>query len=151
MVLHERSGQEHFAISQTYQGRRPDELQVVGSFACAAAIIFDFSHSPSLREVCQHVFKETQRALRQDSVIPSFQLPTIMWELNDLRPVPRPKEVQQLEQQFSLSELLFAVNQYADGFQAMFVCDPIIYDANSVVDTIWTDWVAMWMPASEQS
>ena len=117
--LHARSGQDQFAINQTYLGRRPDQLGAVGSYSGSVAMEFAFDDETSLVSVCQHVFTQTMRTMAvSDRAVASATLESnVAYELNDVRPIPRPSAVPDLK--VLLCDLFFVVTEYAEGFDAM--------------------------------
>jgi acyl transferase domain-containing protein len=146
-LVHMQSGAARFAVSQTYLGRRLDQLREVGTFSCAAPMAFDFGAAPSLRETCRHVLAETQ-SMMQRKVIVARQDLTVRYELNDLRPKPMPTAVGGRLEGSSFvvpGALILLVNEYADGFVINTFCDLGVYDAAGV-----EAFVAKWVAALER-
>ena len=141
--LFECSGQHHFAVGQTYLGRRLDELHVVGSFSTGVPLVFDFSGKPSLRDTCEHVLRETQRAMGNEFLVQRQLNLTVCYELNDVRPIPRPAEQRREKTSVLLVGLFFLVNQHSNGFSAMVLYDVGKYDAEGV-ERLVEDWIHMW-------
>ena len=125
MHLRACSGQDHFAINQTYLGRRPGQLQAVGSYSGHVPMEFHFGDDSSLLSTCQHVFKETMRHMAApDIAIATATLESnVGYELNDVRPIPRPSSTHDDTLNVVLGDIFFLVNQYADGFLAMLSYD----------------------------
>ena len=147
-MLHEASEQQCFVISQTYLGRTMDELHAVGSYSVPVPMVFDFGEEPSLDSVCRHVQGETQRILALDMIMPSSQIPTVAYELNDVRPIERPAEAKRRPSSIVLVDLFFLVNQYSDGYIAM-----VLYDEGKC-DAAWVDsrverWMELWQGVRE--
>jgi len=141
--IFECSGQHHFAVGQTFLGRRLDELQAVGSFSTILPFVFDFAGDPSLRDTCQQVHCDTQRVMSNEFLVQREPIPTVCYELNDLRPLPWPAEERQAESSTHLADLFFLVNQYAQGFAVVASYDAGKYDADCV-ESLVLDWVKMW-------
>jgi hypothetical protein len=141
--LRTRSGQDQLVINQTYLGRRPDQLRAVGSYSRAVAMEFTFDDESSLVPTCQYVFAETMRTM----VAPVRELANatlfsnVSYELNDLRPLPRPSSYQHFN--VVLCDLFFHVNQYADGLDAV-----VLYDVSKFEDAdaklILEYWLLGW-------
>ena len=115
------SGQRKFAISQTYLGREPDQLQAIGSFSVSVPLEFDFAQKLSVSSplvTSQHVFKETMENMASPERLfaGSSLISNIGYELNDVRPKARP-QVPPL-QGVILCDMFFLMNQYTDGFVA---------------------------------
>ena len=126
LSLHLRacSGQDHFAINQTYLGRRPGQLQAVGSYSGSVPMEFHFGDESSLLSTCQHVFAETMRHMAApDIAIATAKFDSnVSYELNDVRPMTQPSSTSGTSN-VVLCDLFFLVNQYADGFTAMLSYD----------------------------
>jgi len=67
----------------------------------------------------------------------------IAYELNDVRPMPRPAEARRQTSLFSLVDLFFLVNQHADGFTAMVLFDEGRHEAGGVEACV-ESWMGMW-------
>ena len=95
-LLHQYSGQDRFALLQTYLGREPDMLHAVGSFSTFAPVSFDLKTHSTLDAVCHFVLRETQEALANGPNTLQLDRLTVNvgYELNDVRPVPRRPEGQ---------------------------------------------------------
>jgi 3-oxoacyl-(acyl-carrier-protein) synthase/acyl carrier protein len=138
--MHECSGQQQFAIGQTYLARGMHELQTVGSFSTCTPLLFDFTTSVSLRATCEHVLRETQRVMSQDTIIQGTQDIMVLWELNDLRPIPRPtSQTRRVHIPLKIVDLFVVVNQYIDGFEAV-----VTYQAGRFDDDALEDFVSAW-------
>jgi hypothetical protein len=147
-VLHDVHEQRRFAISQTYLGRTAEELRAVGSYSVVAPMVFDFSEGPSLQAVCRHVQRETLQILALDVIVQSTQIPTVAYELNDLRPMKRLAEIKRRPTSIVLFDLFFIVNQHLDGYAAT-----VLYDEGKR-DAPWVDgcverWMVLWQGVRE--
>lgn len=143
LSLHLRacSGQDHFAINQTYLGRRPGQLQAVGSYSGHVPMEFHFGEESSLLSTCQHVFAETMRQMvASDIAIATARLePNVSYELNDVRPMTQPSPAPGILN-VVLCDLFFLVNQYADGFTAMLSYDISKYQ-HAYVEQVLDGWL----------
>ena len=110
MHLRACSGQDRFAVNQTYVGRRPDQLHAVGSYSGSVALEFSFDNQSSLRDTCQHVFKQTMKimASADRAVATATRFSNVAYELNDFRPITRPS-VTSDEMEVVLCDLFFIV------------------------------------------
>jgi len=144
--LHDCSGASRFSVSQTHYGRRFDEHQVVGSFSTSVPLEFDFSSEHSLRSTCRHVMSEVQRVMVMEYVFGGSQLPTVAWELNDVRPLPRPREAKGVAAPVVLTELFFTVNEFADGFAVAVGYNAGSYDDEDV-ERFVEEWMGTWQPS----
>ena len=147
-VLHDVHEQRRFAISQTYLGRTAEELRAVGSYSVSVPMVFDFSGEPSLQAVCRHVQRETPRILALDVIVQTTQIPTVAYELNDVRPIKRLAETKRRPTSIVLSDLFFLVNQHSDGYNVM-----VLYDEGKC-DVAWVDgqverWMGLWQGVHE--
>ena len=147
LSLHLRacSGQDHFAINQTYLGRRPGQLQAVGSYSGHVPMEFHFGDESSLLSTCLHVFAETMHHMAApDIAIATATLESnVSYELNDLRPMMLPSSVPGTLN-VVLCDLFFLVNQYADGFNAM-----LSYDISKYQDTYAEQLLDGWLQELE--
>ena len=152
-LLHQQSGQVALAIQQTYLGRGVDELEQVGSFSDSIPMVFGFEDCPSLLSVCQHVMHVTGKHMQMaEAGYPSGndEIPTVGYELNDLRPMPSPKRqegvVKRLNQQINqkLFDLFFIINRYADGYALDVLYDGGKFDVSGV-QLFVEKWMQMWM------
>ena len=122
--LRARSGQDHFSIGQTYLGRRPEQLQAVGSYSTGADMEFTFDSSSSLLTTCKHAFEETMSTMAMpERLIEATALSNVLYELNDVRPMPRPPLNQGVLMPFVMSDLFFIVTEFTDDFVACVVYD----------------------------
>jgi len=135
--LHKNSQQCQFAISQTYLGRGVDELHVIGSFSFGHPVVFDFSETPSLEAVCKHIMIETQHALAVG--FSGEPVTTVAYEFTDVRPIPRPAEAQRMPVSTVVADLMFMVNQFADGFNVT-----VAYDASKFVEEDLEMFIQQW-------
>ena len=141
LYLRACSGQDHFAINQTYLGRRPGQLQAVGSYSGHVPMEFHFGEESSLLSTCQHVFAETMRQM----VAPDIAIATarfesnVSYELNDVRPMTQPSSAPG-NLTVVLCDLFFLVNQYADGFTAMLSYDLSKYQ-HAFVEQVLDGWL----------
>ena len=142
LMIHKVSMQQQFTISQTYLGRRMDEMLAVGSYSVGVPLEFNFSDKPDLRAVCHHVHRETQRMLAIDALVQSAQPVMVAYELNEARPLHRPPETRQLPSSFAVADLFFTINQYSDGFTAMVLYDQGKYDAMGI-DACVAQWIGV--------
>jgi hypothetical protein len=149
-LLHAASAQQCFAISQTYLGRTMEELHAVGSYSSTAPMVFDFSEEPSLDMVCRHIQQETQRILALDVIVQSTQLPTVAYELNDIRPMDRPAEVKGQLSSFTLVDLFFTVNQFSDGYAVAVLYDESKMDGAGVNGCV-EEWMGIWGQQVEEA
>jgi hypothetical protein len=122
------SGQDKFAINQTYHGRRLDQLQMVGSYSGPVAIQFTFDDHSLLLSACQHAFTETMKSMAASdrAVASSMLMSNVSYELNDLRPITCPSltnDKEQVDKGYVLCDLFFIVNEYVDGVAAMVLYD----------------------------
>ena len=143
LSLHLRacSGQDHFAINQTYLGRRPGQLQAVGSYSGQVLMEFHFGEESSLLSTCQHVFTETMRhmAAPDIAIATATLISNVSYELNDLRPMTQPSSAPG-PLNVVLCDLFFLVNQYADGFTAMLLYDISKYQ-HAYVEQVLDGWL----------
>ena len=125
--------------------RRPEMLHTVGSFSHSVPMLFDFSARPSLRATCRFVLRETARMLACDVLPRTTAVPTVAWELNDIRPVPRPTllNVEGRASNVKSFDLFFMVNEYADGFDAVLLYDSDIYDRGAAEELV-SAWMELW-------
>ena len=128
LMLRTHLGQSELAIQQTYLGREPGQLQRVGSHVVGMPIRFRLEGNESLDASCHHVLRETQRHLRGE--VDFSGAVSICYELNDVRPMPRPESQPQVD--FKLVDVFFLVNQYADGYSLMVLYDAGKYDGKGV-------------------
>lgn len=145
-LLHEVSGQSEFAIMQTYLGRGLGQLGVVGSYSTLAPMAFSFEDEPGLLTLCHRVLAETRRMLAIEPLLQSGQTTTVAWELNDVRPVPRPVLLNiegRAASNFKTCDLFFMVNEYADGLDAVLLFDSAVYE-HSAAEKIVSAWMQMW-------
>jgi len=138
--LRAHSGQDRFAINQTYIGRRPDQLLAVGSYSRSVAMEFTFNDKTLLHATCQDVFTQTLETIRNmvapDWVANTTHVSNVSYELNNLRNLPRslgkPNVV--------LCDLFFMVNEFAEGFDGA-----LFYDASKFKDAdaelLLEDWL----------
>ena len=143
-TLRSVSGQQHFPIWQTYLGRGMEELHTVGSFSTTVPMTFDICDGVGLDAVCHHVQAETQRMLAREVFVQTAQRATVAYELNDLRPLPRPVEQKQKAIKISLVDLFFIVNQFADGYDAVLLYDASKYDVSGA-EVCMKSWMSAWM------
>lgn len=138
--LRARSGQDRFAINQTYLGRRPDQLCAVGSYSGSVPMEFVFDDKTSPLSVCQHAFTETMRNMAaSDRAVATATLEAnVSYELNDVRPLPRPSALPRCK--VVLSDLFFAVTEYVDGFDAVVMYDVSKFD-NPEAELLLDDWL----------
>jgi hypothetical protein len=141
MHLRACSGQDHFAINQTYLGRRPGQLQAVGSYSGHVPMEFHFGDESSLLSTCQHVFAETMRHMAApDIAIATAKLESnISYELNDVRPMTQPSSAPGTLN-VVLGDLFFLLNQYADGFTAVLSYDLSKYQ-HTFVEQLLDGWL----------
>ena len=141
--LRAHSGQDHFAINQTYLGRRPDQMRAVGSYSGAVAMEFTFDDESSLLSTCQHVFTETMRNMvaSDRAVANATQFSNVCYELNDVRPVPRPSSLPRLK--VVLCDLFFIVNEYIDGFDAVLAYDMSKFEETDAALLLEDWWLVM--------
>ena len=143
LSLHLRacSGQDHFAIDQTYLGRRPGQLQAVGSYSGSVPMEFHFGDESSLLSTCQHVFAETMRHMAApDIAIATAKFDSnVSYELNDMRPMPQPSSAPGTSN-VVLCDLFFIVDQYADGFTAVLSYDLSKYQ-HTFVEQLLDGWL----------
>jgi hypothetical protein len=147
-LLHARSGQDTFAVSQTYLGRRLDQLQAVGSFSTGVPMVFNFADEPSLLQTCQHVMEETVAVLKagmsasgicyeQDAV-------GVCYELNDARSIPRVRSTTARHPvKVKLVDLFFIVNEHSDGYVVLVWYDAGVYTSECVLE-LMAEWMGMW-------
>ena len=138
--LRARSGQDHFAINQTYLGRRPDQMRAVGSYSGSVAMEFTFDDESSLLSTCQHVFTETMRnmAASDRAVANATHISNVSYELNDVRPILRPTSLGRSK--VVLCDLFFLVNEYVDGFDAMLSYDMSKFE-EADAELLLEDWL----------
>jgi hypothetical protein len=117
--------QNRFAIKQTYLGRRPDQLNAVGSYSQGVDMEFAFDDESSLLATCHHVFAETMKnmALMNKAEAATNLYTNVCYELNDMRPIPLSSSVPDME--VVLCDLFFVVDEYVDGCAAI-----VMYDVN---------------------
>ena len=106
-------------------------------------MVFDLADRPSLGMVCRRVQRETQRVLALDVIVQSTQIPTVAYELNDVRPIKRLAETKRRPTSIVLFDLFFIVNQYSDGYATT-----VLYDEGKC-DAAWVDgcverWMELW-------
>jgi hypothetical protein len=145
-LLHEMSGQTEFAIMQTYLGRTLGQLGTVGSYSTLSPMAFSFKDKPHLLAVCKSVLVETQRMLLIEPLLQSGQCTTVGWELNDVRPVPRPVLLDiegRAASNFKTCDLFFMVNEYSDGLDAVLLFDSSVYERGSAEEMV-SAWMRMW-------
>ena len=140
-TLRSVSGQQHFAIWQTYLGRGMEELHTVGSFSTTVPMTFDICDGVGLDAVRAITYK--QRRARK-VFVQTAQRATVAYELNDLRPLPRPVEQKQKAIKVSLVDLFFIVNQFADGYDAVLLYDASKYDVSGA-EVCMKSWMSAWM------
>jgi hypothetical protein len=134
-----RSGQDQFAINQTYLGRRPDQLRAVGSYSHGVAMEFTFNDKTSLRDVCQSVFAETLRNMAAPDRVANATLESnISYELNDVRHLPRPSSLPNTP--VVLVDLFFVVCEYLDGLDAILSYDVSKFE-DSDAELLLEDWM----------
>jgi len=145
-LLHELSGRGEFAIMQNYLGRGLDQLHTVGSFSTGVPVLFSFATTgASLRSTCKHVLSETLAQMNRGDVVGVGQVPSMAYELNDARPIPRPAETTR-PGGVKLTDIFFYVNQFSDGYAVMISYDRGMYDVSSM-DSLVTKWMEMWVGA----
>jgi hypothetical protein len=142
------SGQDTFAIEQTYLGRRSDQLNAVGSFSDSVAVQFTFDDKSSLWSTCRHVFKQTMLTMRsmaasEGAVPSSTACSNVRYELNDMRPQARPKVAHKNTADISC-DLFFLVNEYVDGFATMVVYDVSKFELADV-ELLLDGWFGVWL------
>ena len=151
MHLHALSGQDHFAINQTYLGRRPDQLRAVGSYSTFVAMEFSFDGDSCLASTCEHVFKETMRnmaAAPHKLAMLTSSLANVSYELNDVRPIPRPSSSPQPDNRpmapmgVVLCDLFFLVNEHIDGFTAVVAYDVSKFE-HAYAEVLLDGWLQM--------
>ena len=88
---------------------------------------------------------ESQRILAVDPLLQSTQSTTVAWELNDIRPVPRPTllNVEGRASNVKSFDLFFMVNEYADGLDAVLLFDSSVYERRAA-DKMVSAWMQMW-------
>ena len=139
--LRAHSGQDQFAINQTYLGRRPDQMRAVGSYSGFVAMEFTLDDGSSLLSTCQHAFTETMRnmAASDRAVANAALLSNVAYELNDVRPIPRPS-LSHFSSKFVLCDLFFLVNEFVDGFTAEITYDVSKFE-DAYAETLLKDWL----------
>jgi hypothetical protein len=145
-ILHKHSHQSQFAIAQTYLARRPDQLQAVGSYSKFVPMAFSFETQTSLLDTCSHVLRETLEVLKEGASGATSASPSFAYELNDVRPIPRPT-LQQLATSngFDLvKDIFFVVSQYADGYVLTCMHDTGVY-SSTVVEVLVEEWMQLWL------
>uniref|UniRef100_A0A7S4NGH8 Condensation domain-containing protein n=2 Tax=Prymnesium polylepis TaxID=72548 RepID=A0A7S4NGH8_9EUKA len=145
-ATYKHSQQPDFTIGQTYLGRGLDQLQLVGSFSAARPMWFSFGAQWSLHRVCQHVLTETMRSMRlRGNVTCGMPRPSLAYELNDVRPIPRPAEIDApIAAQVKLSDIFVTVNQYDDGYLVVAAYDKAKHDGLGV-KAFLADWMDSWV------
>lgn len=141
-LLHQCLSQRHVAIWQTYLGRSANEMQLVGSYSISTLMVFP--EDLNLEATCRHVQAETQRLLALDGIMQSTQVPTVAYELNDLRPMEQPSEAYRQPQAVLLLDLFFFVNQYTDGYSVVVAYDENKHD-HLGVDALVKHWIDLWI------
>ena len=139
---HPRSGQDRFALNQTYLGRRPDQLYAVGSYSSGVAMEFAFDGASSLLSTCRHVFRETIRNMAAaDKVANATLFSNVSFELNDLRPLPRRSSLPDSDSDslVVLCDLFFMLNEYLDGFEAVLLYDVSMFE-EADAELLLQDW-----------
>jgi hypothetical protein len=111
-------------------------------------MIFSFMNEPSLLHTCQHALRKTFDVLKRGVAgggTADTEAPSFAYELNDMRPIPRPAEMQRIDAK--LADIFFVVTQYADGYAVSAVLDAGVYERD-VVETLLTEWMQMWVSGS---
>ena len=98
--------------------------------------------------VCRYVQRETPRIMALDVIVQSTQIPTVGYELNDVRPIERLAETKRRPTWIALFGVFFIVNQHSDGYAAM-----VLYDEGKC-DAAWVDgrvkrWMELWQGVRE--
>merc|ERR1712113_883959 len=117
-------------------------------------MMFSFQAAQSLLSTCQYVMMQTQRTLTNDMPVADSQLApgdgcTVAWELNDLRPIPRPdvnngqEQEQQEEVTVKLVDVFFTVNKYADGHDIVVMFDAAVCHQDGIEELV-RSWRSAW-------
>jgi hypothetical protein len=145
-LLHKHSGQNSFAISQTYHGRKHDQLHAIGSFSTPMPMQFRFEAGSSMLSICLGALQDTQRLLNLEALIYTWNeslIPPVAYELTDLRPIPRYAEGNE-PGGIELVGAFFTVNQFADGYSVNVSYNTERYDGRRI-STFVTKWMNLWV------
>ena len=158
-LLHKHSQSSRFAIQHTYLGRRADQLEAVGSFSTWVPMVFSFEGDPSLLHTCRHALRETLAVLKSVAVVggaaAGTEVPSFAYELNDMRPMPRPASMPELADVegrsggVKLSDVFFIVNQYVDGYSVLVPYDAGMYERDAI-EALVMEWMQLWVLTAGQ-
>jgi hypothetical protein len=84
--------------------------------------------------------------LALDGIASSSPAPTASWELNDVRPIPKPARPSGVPRgrPLKLVDLFFMCVQYADGWDAILLYDPGKYHVDGL-ELLMSEWMGSWL------
>ena len=111
-------------------------------------MVFSFEGDPTLLHTCQHALRETLAVLNSvaagGGTTTGMEVPSFAYELNDVRPIPRPTDIS--SEAFKLADVFFLVNQHADGYAVLVPYDAGMYERDAI-EALVMEWMQLWVLA----